>query len=555
MSPAQGIPGANLWTVARQTFVQCLRTKVAAVFAVLLIASLALLPSLMEGDGTMAGRIRTFLDYSTTAVSVLLSLVVVLLSVGLISGDVAGKHVLILCTKPLSRWQYVIGRWLGVVMLAGTLLAGAYAAIYLTGQYLRRRTDLAIGPEDARAVETEIFASRARTPAPAPDVDAVVRRRIAEKKKQGDWNRTVQSYVDNYGLTWPDAVEKLIEDMRRSAGAEAQSAAPGGSLVWNFTGLANAGRQAYGGPGIVLEVNSGDGVVAVRTPAAMVHKLVIFGPVWVDGAVGRVVGMWKGGFRAVFPLEAVKAHFADTEPGTEVKVAAQPTLQLSYKLTSAGSDEARNRLAAWKFENPSNGFVYDIPPQQVRVGQQATVILPAAAVDDAGRMRVRYFNYSADSVTMLNSDVSVLYGVGGFEMNFIKSALLVLMGLMFLAALGTCAGAAMSFAVGCLLCFVLLWIGTALRFLTEAIFYGAGPDEKGLIPIMYDIAGAMLAVMKVLLPDLATTLATNFLVEGTRIEWGYFGDTALLTVGLRAGVLMALGCLLFHRRELARVQV
>lgn len=556
MSPAPGIPGANIWTVARQTFMQCVRTKIAAVFAVLLIASLALLPSLMEGDGTMAGRIRTFLDYSTSVVSVLLSLVVVLLSVRLISGDVAGKHVLILCTKPLSRWQYVLGRWLGVVLLAGALQGGAYAAIYMTAQYLRGRTDLAVGPEDARAVETEIFVSRVRTPAPQADVGAVVRQRIEQKKQQGDWDDAVQSYMDNYGLGRSDAIEKLVEDMRRSAAAEAQSVAPGGSLIWKFTGLQAAGQQAYGGPGIVLHVDSGSGVVEVQTPRAMVNKLVIFGPVWIDGAVGRVVGMWKeGGFRARFPLETVKARFASTEPGTEVKVAAQPTLQLSYKLTPAGPGGGQNRLAAWKFENPSNGFVYDIPPKEVRVGQQATVILPAAAVDESGRMTVRCFNYSPDSVTMLSREMSVLYGAGGFEMNFIKSGLLVLMGLVFLAALGTCAGAIMSFAVGCLLCFVMLWIGTALRFLTEAITYGPGSGEKGLIPAMYAIASWMLDVMKVLLPDLATTLSTNFIVEGTRIEWNYFGETALLTVGLRAAILLVLGCLLFHRRELAQVQV
>ncbi len=555
MSPAPGIPGANLWTVARQTFMQCLRTKVAAVFAVLLIVSLALLPSLMEGDGTMAGRIRTFLDYSTTVVSVLLSLVVVLLSVGLISGDVASKQVLMLCTKPLSRWQYVIGRWLGVVLLAGALQGGAYAAIYMTTQYLRGRNDLAVGPEDARAVETEIFVSRVRTPAPQADVGAVVRQRIEQKKQQGGWDSAVQAYMDNYALSRSDSIEKLIEDMRRSARAEAQSVAPGGSLLWKFTGLQDAGQRAYGGPGIVMDIDSSSGVVVVRTPRAMVNKLVIFGPVWVDGAVGRVEGMWKEGFRAAFPLEAIKARFSNTEPGTEVKVAAQPTLQLSYKLTPAGPDGGRNRLTAWKFENPSNGFVYDIPPKEVRVGQQATVILPAAAIDKSGRMTVRCFNYSSDSVTMLSGDMSVLYGAGGFEMNFIKSGLLVLTGLVFLAALGTCAGAVMSFAVGCLLCFVMLWIGTALRFLTEAITYGPAADEKGLVPAMYAVAGWMLEVMKVLLPDLATTLSTNFIVEGTRIRWDYFGETALLTVGLRAAILLGLGCLLFHRRELAQVQV
>ena len=91
MSKRRGMPGSSLWTVARQTFVQCLRTRVAAVFAVLLIASLALLPALMEGDGTLAGRIKTFLDYSTGVVSVLLALTVILLSAGLISRGRGGQ--------------------------------------------------------------------------------------------------------------------------------------------------------------------------------------------------------------------------------------------------------------------------------------------------------------------------------------------------------------------------------------------------------------------------------------------------------------------------------
>ena len=567
MRDAHGIPGDNLWTVARQTFVQCLRTRVAAVFTVLLIASLALLPSLMEGDGTLAGRIRTFLDYSTSAVSVLLALSVVLLSVGLISGDVAGKHVMILCTKPLSRWHYVIGRWLGVVMMSGSLLAGSYAAIYLTAWYLRGRSDLVIGPEDARAVATEIFAARSRTPAPPPDVDDLVRRQIKAKKDQGAWDDAVDSYMKNYGLTAPAAADKLIGDMRRSAASEAQSAAPGKSLQWKFKGLQYAG-EVYLAPGILAGGADQAGVVSVRTPPAMAQKLVIFGPVWVGGAderdsakgpagaVGRVVGLWNDGFSAAFSLDDIKAHFANAPRGKDVTVVAQPTLQMSYKLSGAVDPNAPpDRLAAWEFENPTDNFRYFIPPQQVRVNQQATVIVPTAAVDPNGAMNVRFFNISAASVTILNSDMNVLYGIGGFEMNFIKSGLLVLMGLMFLAALGIFAGSAFSFGVGCLMSFVLLWIGTAMRFLTEAISSGASPGEKGLAPVMYDVAGVMLSVMKVILPDLSSTMLNNFLVEGTRITWDYFSWAALLTVGVRAATLLALACLVFHRRELAQVQV
>jgi len=354
--------------------------------------------------------------------------------------------------------------------------------------------------------------------------------------------------------------------MRRSAASEAQSAAPGKSLQWKFKGLQYAG-EVYLAPGILAGGADQAGVVSVRTLPAMAQRLVIFGPVWVGGAdeqdsasspvgaVGRVVGLWDGGFNAAFSLDDIKAHFANAPRGKAVSVIAQPTLQMSYKLSGAVDPNAPpDRLAAWEFENPTDHFIYFIPPQQVRVNQQATVIVPTAAVDPNGAMNVRFINYSPFSVTVLSSDMSVLYGIGGFEMNFIKSGMLVLMGLMFLAAMGIFAGSAFSFGVGCLLSFVLLWIGTAMRFLTEAISLGADPGES-LGALMYRIAGVMLSVMKVLLPDLSSTMLNNFLVEGSRITWDYFSWAALLTVGVRAAILLALACLVFQRRELAQVQV
>ena len=54
----------GIWAVARQTFRQCLRMKVAGLFIVLLALFLAAMPYQMKGDETLAGRIRTFLSLS-----------------------------------------------------------------------------------------------------------------------------------------------------------------------------------------------------------------------------------------------------------------------------------------------------------------------------------------------------------------------------------------------------------------------------------------------------------------------------------------------------------
>ncbi|MCD6303491.1 MAG: hypothetical protein J7M21_00840 [Planctomycetes bacterium] len=552
----------NVWTVARQTFMQCLRTKAAAVFTVLLAGSLLALPSLMEGDGTLAGRIRTFFDYSTTVTSVLLSGVVILLAVGVVTGDARGKHILVICTKPLKRWQYVVGRWLGIVLMGGLLLAGAAGAIYVLGQYLRGRSDLAVRPEDRRAVETEVFAARRKIGPDPPDVERIVQARVERKKNDGSWQSTLEAYETNYGISPAEARRRLIQDIRKDALAQVQSVGPKQSLEWTFSGVHAAGRSTKA-TGRVRLVHPSGALVEIRTDPHVVSKLVIFGPVQVNNVTGLVVGLWKDGFRVRFYEEDRKLPaVADLKRGSRVDILIEPTIQVSYKVsatqeTAAQSAGEEGLTAAWQVENPETGYVYFVPASPTPVRQKATIIVPARVIDPQGRLRVRYINLSPTrSVTLLNKDMAVLVAVAPFIDTFIKTFVLMLMGLMFLAAMGVFAGTWLSFPVASLVCFVMLWVATTFRFLGRAIEMGIKyPDDSQIILAIHKVGNVLLGVMKVLLPNLEPTLGTNFLVDGLHVSWGYMGHAALLTLVVRGLLLIGLACIIFHRRELARVQV
>jgi hypothetical protein len=539
----------GVWTVARQTFWQCVRTKVAAVFAVLLAVSLALLPSVMEGDGTLAGRIRTFLDYGTTAISVLLAMVVAFLSVGVVSNDVRDRHVFLVCTKPLSRWQYIVGRWLGVVLLAGLLLGGAGASVYGVAQYMRGRTDLAFNAEDRRAVETEVFTARTEVLADPLDVKEAVARRIEQLKNSGEWEPAVETYRLKRGLTDIQAAEEFVGDMTQSELAERQSAGPGKALKWTFSNVRVRG-EGLRRPGVVRDISREVGLVTVETFEDALSHLLIYGPVSVDGVTGRVVGIWKNGFRVLFSLEEMRGQqLVDLARGREVEVVAEPTIQISYRLKGEGGK------LAWQVENPTTGFIHYEPPREVALNTPMTVIAPSRVVDGQGRLQARMINHAPVSVTVLNRDVAVLHQVGSFEANFAKTIVLMLAGLAFLAALGIFAGSWLSFPVGCLVCFVTVWVAVAFRFLTEAIGYGLELPGYTDFVWLYWVGYAILSVMKVLMPDLASMLATTFVVDGLEITWGYFAEAAALMVGVRGAILLAMACWVFHRRELARVQV
>ncbi|MCP4378906.1 MAG: hypothetical protein GY794_22360, partial [bacterium] len=58
-----------------------------------------------------------------------------------------------------------------------------------------------------------------------------------------------------------------------------------------------------------------------------------------------------------------------------------------------------------------------------------------------------------------------------------------------------------------------------------------------------------------LLPNFAKTLPGDRLIDGINISWSFIGNTAVADVVIRAGVAMLLACIIFYRRELARVQV
>jgi len=142
----------SFWAVARQTLMECLRTKVVAAFFALLVVCVLAMALTMEGDGTLQGRILTFLSYSVGMAQLLLGLVTIFLATGITSADIQRKYIFTVATKPLPRWQYVLGRWSGLGLLNVLLLAASLGAIYGLSQYLRTRPTVLEQKKPARRI-------------------------------------------------------------------------------------------------------------------------------------------------------------------------------------------------------------------------------------------------------------------------------------------------------------------------------------------------------------------------------------------------------------------
>jgi Cu-processing system permease protein len=113
--------------IAKVTVREALRQKLAVnllVFAVALVAGSLLLSTLTFGE-----QYRIIVDIALTGMEVFGTLIAVFLGAGLVARDVERRTVYPIIAKPVSRAQYVLGRYLGLV--ATTTLNLAVMALVL----------------------------------------------------------------------------------------------------------------------------------------------------------------------------------------------------------------------------------------------------------------------------------------------------------------------------------------------------------------------------------------------------------------------------------------
>src|SRR5580765_5037267 len=144
----------RIWAVARHMIAEGLRMKIALVFIAILVLVLPIMPFTLAGDGvTLTSRVQSFLTYSLTLAGVLLSLLTLFLSCATIANEIRGKQIWMVASKPIPRWEFFAGKWLGIVLMNAVLLLMTGAAVWGFAQYLSRRPTNV--PDDRERLQTE----------------------------------------------------------------------------------------------------------------------------------------------------------------------------------------------------------------------------------------------------------------------------------------------------------------------------------------------------------------------------------------------------------------
>ncbi|MCA9302976.1 MAG: hypothetical protein KC996_02530, partial [Phycisphaerales bacterium] len=157
--------------IARNVLSEALRMKISLVFIILLILLMATMPMVLDPDQTLRYRVQSFLRYSTGISFWLIALLVVFFGAATVTFEQREKVIWQTMTKPVAAWQYVLGKWLGVVSLAAVLLGVSTTGAFVFTQYLRAQTaegeiapyvsnnELGISP-DRLMLETQVLAAR-----------------------------------------------------------------------------------------------------------------------------------------------------------------------------------------------------------------------------------------------------------------------------------------------------------------------------------------------------------------------------------------------------------
>jgi hypothetical protein len=212
----------SIWAVATNTIKQALRMKIAAVFIILLVVLLPVMGASMTGDGTLKGRLQTFVSYGLSLTSLLLCLLTIIVSIYSLTSDIEQRQIYTVLTKPVRRFQLLLGKLLGVILLDVALLVLFSAIIYGITIYIPKFYNAT--EAELAQVENEFYTARAALTPPEVDVTREVLDTYGKLEKTGQLEQLFR------GLSR----KKIIAAITSRKLFEKRTAVVGQQLLWEF---------------------------------------------------------------------------------------------------------------------------------------------------------------------------------------------------------------------------------------------------------------------------------------------------------------------------------
>jgi len=490
----------RIWACARKMILEALNRRVVVGLVVFFVIVTPLLPFILKSEGNPISQVQITLTYSLLLAQLLLTLLAVFLGLSSMSEEIDYKEIQITDVKPIPRWQFLAGKWIGVMLIVNFLLYAMGGSTYLLVQGVQsgsaqRVVDrlLADTPEkpltawteklvekERRDVKEQVFASRLSARPEPPDVAAAVEVELVDRQKKNELPEFMS--VDR-------ARDLLTEIYVQRAG----TIGPGETKGWVIKGL--------------LPSKDPEKFVYIRfkmTSPTSVPDRKVFGD-WLirppkEGmAYGLAMSRWT-----------INAYQEFKAPSSLIR--EDGTLEIAF----------RNR-------DPRGISVHFDPQEGIEILQRVEGFFP---------------NYWR-SLLVLQCHLALLAAVGimaGSLLSFPVGALLV--GAMFF--IGLISG----------------WLQSGFHEQVAPnwqVLYDSrlpGADE---VPAWYQVFSNVLLkfflVVLRSLPDITEYSPISHVATGRLVPWLMVARAVTVMVFIKGGIVALVAILLFRRKELARVQV
>jgi len=230
-------PMSRIWAVAVNTIRQILRLKIATAFVVMLFVLLPVMGFGMTGDGTLKGRLQSFVSYGLSLTSLLLCLLTIIASIYTLTSDIKNKQIYTVITKPIKRYQLIAGKLFGVVLLGSVMLLIFSSLIYAIAVSMPRF--LNSSEQEIAQTKDEFYTARASVSPMQQDVTKDVELEYDKLAKSGMLEEVFKK----------DSKQQIMEQLRKQKKLEKSSASVGSQVLWEFHNI----KPAAGSEGIFIK--------------------------------------------------------------------------------------------------------------------------------------------------------------------------------------------------------------------------------------------------------------------------------------------------------------
>ena len=541
--------GRAIAAVARTTIAEGLRAKVASGFALIALVSVPIFWLSAEGDGTIKGKVQMFITYSLGFTGFVLALLTILFACRSLSNEITTRQIYGIVSKPVPRWQILVGKWTGVMTLNVVLLGLVGLATYVG--------TLGITWQFKRHLAYELVAAGGLTPEQSADAVAALSH-VRGIGKKGMESPVITAMTQATGMTRKqigDVLLKLPEptrvNLRSFDELRRQVLVARATVRPPVPNLSKEVEKRY------KELQKEGHLPENMAPSEIRRQIANS----LAGSLRTVPPGMGRGWNMKGPKPEDRPDFIMS---IRFKLRVMATVPAIRNPRTGELLEKDTLLCAWTVGDPRTAESYELVDSQP-INTFKELEIPTDCIKPDGTITVSFANIDPRRNDVIFDDpngLEVLYRVGSFGMNIFEACLATLVPLTCLAAFGVCASTFLSFPVGSLIIGCLYLISISMGFVGESLAVTADyAPPKPMRNLQWEIRRLTVEAIGTGL-SIGKLDPTDALIEGRAVDWSVPWHGPLREIlstwpfALAKGTLvLMIAVLIFRRRELAAVIV